>query len=495
MDNNVINNLINAVAAYAEDGAWNDSDMIDALVAMGVTHEDFIRCGKGEFVKEYFEETSVSVPEISSTLTREQIEQYLKGQGHPQPDVDGTLDEFMYGGEQQAHYDEAVLNNYALPDVNRWFHLMKVMGIDLSFETAIKIDSALHEADLETMELNLPEERLAQMGVEKGEPPFIVLRGSMPEVKAQILRAQRARGPEAYPLTKIKAADLDITDCVKLFAELRSEIDMAKVLLLDRDGLFYDLTRPEDENILLTGDELRALIGQYVELNPDPLMSFIEREVPFRLEFLHDLEVTPEERAAIVEAVKDHNDVMFDYDRFDEFLGEEYEKVHEKAPEISESVDARRKMFIFDDELTVIDDNVTVNGYLWAVDALVDRLPFAEDMENINFFAEYNVLTGAVTLTATYDTPSADGELNKVLQVSLSEEETAELISSMEAYCKSNWSLNCVDYVNDVRSYQGLAPLVVKTETASLDEQIRNADSVKATVSDVSKKECCEVSR
>lgn len=99
-------------------------------------------------------------PEVGHMDDRElKVVRYLKGQGHPHPEEDGTLDEFMNGGDRQAMYDEAVENNYHLGDVDRWFHLLDVMGIDLNFETAMKIDRALYEADLETMELALPEER------------------------------------------------------------------------------------------------------------------------------------------------------------------------------------------------------------------------------------------------------------------------------------------------------------------------------------------------
>lgn len=53
---NVIKNLITAMADYALDSAWSDSEMIDALVGIGVTEQDFISCGYGDFVKDYFKE-------------------------------------------------------------------------------------------------------------------------------------------------------------------------------------------------------------------------------------------------------------------------------------------------------------------------------------------------------------------------------------------------------------------------------------------------------
>lgn len=98
---------------------------------------------------------------LSSMKKEMAVVQYLKGQGHPHPAEDGTLDEFMHGGEKQAMYDEAVKNNYNLSDVDRWFHLVDVMGVALKFETAMKIDRALYEEDLETMELPLLTERMS----------------------------------------------------------------------------------------------------------------------------------------------------------------------------------------------------------------------------------------------------------------------------------------------------------------------------------------------
>lgn len=52
----IIKNLITAMADYALDSVWCDSEMIDALVGIGITKQDFISCGYGDFVKNYFEE-------------------------------------------------------------------------------------------------------------------------------------------------------------------------------------------------------------------------------------------------------------------------------------------------------------------------------------------------------------------------------------------------------------------------------------------------------
>lgn len=52
----IIKNLISAVGDYALHYAWSDSEGIDALVNLGITEQDFIACGYGDFVKDYFKE-------------------------------------------------------------------------------------------------------------------------------------------------------------------------------------------------------------------------------------------------------------------------------------------------------------------------------------------------------------------------------------------------------------------------------------------------------
>lgn len=55
-DLRIVKNLITAMADYALDNAWSDSEMIDVLVGVGITEQDFINCGYGDFVKDYFKE-------------------------------------------------------------------------------------------------------------------------------------------------------------------------------------------------------------------------------------------------------------------------------------------------------------------------------------------------------------------------------------------------------------------------------------------------------
>lgn len=47
--------LMDAVAEYGMENNWCDHDIIEVLVDMGITKEDFVKYGKYDFVKEYFE--------------------------------------------------------------------------------------------------------------------------------------------------------------------------------------------------------------------------------------------------------------------------------------------------------------------------------------------------------------------------------------------------------------------------------------------------------
>lgn len=51
-----IDKLIQAVTYFGEVFFWNDSDVIDTLVAnFGITEEEFVECGYGDYVGDYFE--------------------------------------------------------------------------------------------------------------------------------------------------------------------------------------------------------------------------------------------------------------------------------------------------------------------------------------------------------------------------------------------------------------------------------------------------------
>lgn len=156
------------------------------------------------------------------------------------------------------------------------------------------------------------------------------------------------------------------------------------------------------------------------------------------------------------------------------------ESLHEKRMaelrQLKVKKEKEENKFVFDDELCVQDKNLeVVDGYLWAMDALVSRLPSPhDDLENINFYPEYNVKTGEVKITASYDTPIADGETHKSFDVPLSADEKVELVSKMEAYCVQRNGVSCRDLVNEVRI---LARISLLGDKEPLNQQIAVADS------------------
>ena len=52
----IVKNLIEAMCNYALEFSWTDSETIDMLIECGIEKQDFIDCGYGDFIKEYFEE-------------------------------------------------------------------------------------------------------------------------------------------------------------------------------------------------------------------------------------------------------------------------------------------------------------------------------------------------------------------------------------------------------------------------------------------------------
>lgn len=52
----ICKNLVDAMVSYGLEACWCDSEIIDALIECGITEEDFVRCGYGDFVKNYFAE-------------------------------------------------------------------------------------------------------------------------------------------------------------------------------------------------------------------------------------------------------------------------------------------------------------------------------------------------------------------------------------------------------------------------------------------------------
>lgn len=66
----VTSELIKAMVAYGLENSWCDSEIIDALVELGITHEDFLKAGAGDFVKNYFEDEPEEKPSLDSKIKK-----------------------------------------------------------------------------------------------------------------------------------------------------------------------------------------------------------------------------------------------------------------------------------------------------------------------------------------------------------------------------------------------------------------------------------------
>lgn len=66
--------------------------------------------------------------------------------------------------------------------------------------------------------------------------------------------------------------------------------------------------------------EANALREACDALTEDPLRTFIEQEVHFRLNEILETPVSPDNEEVIAEALYEDSDILFDYDRIDEWL-------------------------------------------------------------------------------------------------------------------------------------------------------------------------------
>ena len=128
-----------------------------AMAAPEVPVRDVLEMRKSGVAVAPFAENWEGAEAVAKKL---EIVRYLKVQGHPHSEEDGTLDEFLNGGEFQTLYDEAVENHYSLMDLDIWIHLTKIMG-DIKFETAMGIAEVLVEKEgISVLELPLPEDQM-----------------------------------------------------------------------------------------------------------------------------------------------------------------------------------------------------------------------------------------------------------------------------------------------------------------------------------------------
>jgi len=73
---------------------------------------------------------------------------------------------------------------------------------------------------------------------------------------------------------------------------------------------------------------------RYMQPTPEyPLHKFIEEEVPFRLTevlgYKYESEITKEEISKLISIVKNNDNIMFDFDAFDQFLSEKLEEIRQ----------------------------------------------------------------------------------------------------------------------------------------------------------------------
>lgn len=152
------------------------------------------------------------------------------------------------------------------------------------------------------------------------------------------------------------------------------------------------------------------------------------------------------------------------------------------SKQLSKDIELTEKDFIFDEELYGCQDEnrEEIDGYLWAMDSLVDRLmdeinrekspeeaaSIIESMNNINFFPLYNVRTGHVEINGSYYYSESDQFLEKqnvfILPLSNKEKEILKIV--METYCQKEYKKSCLEFVNEGRAEENLAPIVLVEE-------------------------------
>lgn len=87
---------------------------------------------------------------VEDTEKREMIIDYLTQQGY-EPEEQQILN-FLNPSRYPKQHWEAVQEQYDIFDFDRWIHLMDLLGYEMSFKTAMTINSALWEEDIETIE-------------------------------------------------------------------------------------------------------------------------------------------------------------------------------------------------------------------------------------------------------------------------------------------------------------------------------------------------------
>ena len=123
---------------------------------------------------------------------------------------------------------------------------------------------------------------------------------------------------------------------------------LVRLIKSDRCSLYGESYFPPEPNEEYISEEL----GFDIDFQPiqreqpmvDALDVFIESEVPFRLEEILEIDASEEIIQELIQEVKDNTDIMFDYDRFDDFLMEKYEELLEANTKCS-TLDLAIKIF------------------------------------------------------------------------------------------------------------------------------------------------------
>lgn len=152
---------------------------------------------------------------------------------------------------------------------------------------------------------------------------------------------------------------------------------------------------------------------------------------------------------------------------------------------------SEKLQFLLDDDLYFGRDEEceTVDGYLWAMDTLVNRMKedvqnrigpdVLETLDNINFYAIYNLWSCTVKIEGTYYCIDGGTEKQEEFELLLSEEERADLIDAMEAFCQKLYGRSCTEELNIFRAENGLEPISTLADKLakkpSLDHAIANA--------------------
>lgn len=139
--------------------------------------------------------------------------------------------------------------------------------------------------------------------------------------------------------------------------------------------------------------------------------------------------------------------------------------------------------FIPDDEILFCHDpNLeSANFYLWATDSLVKDLHTQESqklspenleaMENINFYANYNLHTKQVSISGTYYIDEAQFGFD----LPIADEDIPYLLSSLENYCRYREKSSCMEVIDEVRKEEGKGSLA---QICALEDKLQDSDTI-----------------